>query len=213
MCDKAGNCGMYYSPPIKVDLTPPVVPIGADWDRLHYWASPDDVHFAWNATSHPTQVRKAVTYSMVACPCTRAGCCDEVDVADNVPDPESSPVYSEWRIFRMDSDNTLTRVAGPVDVRDLPYGRYQSTDSPLLLGSRYVVEVLSTNRAGSMSSYYSKTIKVDYSPPMCTLPTSLTPLSDSVADVLVPTCDKGGPCGGSSAFSVSAFGLFSYWAN
>ena len=78
---------------------------------------------------------------------------------------------------------------------DLPYGHYQSADAPLLLNSRYVVEVFATNRAGSTSSFYSKTVTVDFSPPTCTLPTSLAPISDDSADVIVQTCAAGGPCG------------------
>ena len=88
---------MYYSPPIVVDLSPPVMPLTSDaeWGAMYYWTSPNDVHFAWNTTSHPAWARQASTAALIDCPCHVFGCCIQIQVPDNIPDPEASPVYSE----------------------------------------------------------------------------------------------------------------------
>ena len=127
---------MYYSNPTLADLTPPVVPLVPDWNAVHFWASPDDVKFRWNTTSHPIWVRQASTAHLIDCPCEVSGCCVQVQVADNTPDPESSPVLSEWRIFLVGNNNGLTRVAGPVDVSNPPY-HSRALPTPSLLATCY----------------------------------------------------------------------------
>ena len=80
----------------------------------------------------------------------------------------------------------------PLPVGDRTYAELHSAG--LQHGAQYVIQVHAANQAGMTSSFFSRPITVDTTPPVCVAPKVL-PASNRSTDVVAYSCAQGGDCG------------------
>ena len=80
----------------------------------------------------------------------------------------------------------------PLPVGDRTFAELHSAG--LQHGAQYVIQVHATNQAGMTSSFFSRPITVDTTPPVCVAPKILA-ASNRSTDVVAYSCAQGGDCG------------------
>ena len=189
-CDKIGNCGMTRSYPILVDLTPPTKPnrIFADGQVQ------ETTGFMWADEIRPAWYTPGLTSGL-----------------QPVPDPESSPSYSRWRVVELHLDGSITnpgfaangRVLPPpttfsndgewMNVTQVSQGRIQGLTGQLTLGGSYLLQLQVTNLAGGLTNMWSELAIADWTLPTCVAPKLVAPGSRRT-DLIKRSCAHGGCC-------------------
>ena len=178
LCDQFDNCAV-RSPKfgLYVDMTPPIAPMRIISDR-HRKSSIDGTYQYFVSETRIDPMWIFGSYDLAARPRTSP----RIATSDDFVDPESGAVFAHVDLYRLRPGDSQGREHSGRYVIHKGYPQLnlqapsylhantQEHGLRLLLGARYMLELVQTNVAGGRSVTPSETIVADWTTPVCTTP-------------------------------------------